>query len=74
MFHHAALWSKIALEDGDRAVFADRLVKISDNVGTLQTCLLQVLVAAVIVAVFLQVFQVFSQGFTGDCHHIQMKH
>ena len=75
-----ALRGQIALQDSDAAVGALGVVKAVDDILAgdfdAQTLglFLQDLVAVLVEAVLLQVFQVFAQRLAGDSHHVQMQH
>ena len=75
-----ALRGQIAFQDSDAAVGALGVVKAVDDILAgdfdAQTLglFLQDLVAVLVEAVLLQVFQVFAQRLAGDSHHVQMQH
>ena len=75
-----ALRGQIALQDSDAAVGALGVVKAVDDILAgdfdAQTLglFLQDLVAVLVEAVLLQLFQIFAQRLAGDGHHVQMQH
>ena len=74
MFHHRTLRRQISSQYGHGSVCADGFLKGPDNIGTLQPPFFQISVALVVESVSLKLFQIFSQGLSGNSHHIQVQH